>query len=147
MTGLDDLVPDEALAAECVTRLGEALDAVSRYTTETGRLGMHDLALLETLRGQAGLTVTPAEAMLRLIAHGDAVFIGGPKGTGIWDAMDEDTAEILDRLGLLHICDRHEGPWGDDETCPRCTHLDGTPRALDAPGPLDEDEDAMEGDD
>jgi hypothetical protein len=121
--------------------LRTALDAITQYTENTGRLGMHDLALLETLRGQAGLTVPADEAMARMVETDERVFIGGPKGTEIWDGVDEDTAEILDRLGLLHICDRHEGPWGDDETCPRCTHLDGTPRALDAPGPLaDEDE-------
>jgi hypothetical protein len=36
----------------------------------------------------------------------------------------------------LPICDRHDGPWGQDETCARCTWDDGTPRPVDQPGPL-----------
>lgn len=34
-----------------------------------------------------------------------------------WDEQDEE-----------RICPRHGGPWGDDETCPNCTNLDGTPK-------------------
>lgn len=32
--------------------------------------------------------------------------------------------------GAERTCPRHGGPWGSDETCPRCTNADGTPRVF-----------------
>ena len=124
-----------------VSWLADALDAITRYTHATQRLGMHDLSLLDTLRDReaaGALNCTAAEAMLRFIEHRETVFIGGGRGTDVWTFFDDDADEVIARLGLVYVCERHGGPWGDDETCPRCTFTDGQVRPHSDPGPLGE---------
>jgi hypothetical protein len=63
-----------------------------------------------------------------------------------WEQVpDDEVPGELDALGndgeffdddLANECDRHGGPWGEDETCARCTYEDGTVRPLDDKGPL-----------
>jgi hypothetical protein len=88
-----------------VSWLADALDAITRYTTATGRLGMHDLSLLDTLRdreGKGALNCTAREAMLRLMERGETVFIGGPRGADLWQFFDEDVDETLKRVGVAN---------------------------------------------
>ena len=86
-----------------VSWLRDALDAISRYTNETQRLGMHDLSLLDTLRDREAkgtLNCTAFEAMVRLIDAGETIYIGGPRGADLWTFFDEDVDETLKRVGL-----------------------------------------------
>lgn len=54
---------------------------------------------------------------------------------------DLSTSEYLRHIrGEEVVCARCGGPWGDDETCPRCTTATGEPRDLAHPGPLSEDD-------
>lgn len=46
-------------------------------------------------------------------------------------ALDEP-----DSIRPVSDCDRCGGPWGEDQTCSRCTFSDGTPRPVNNPGPL-----------
>jgi len=103
----DEVLPDAPKDenAEHVALLSTALDAITRYTTATGRLGMHDLSLLDSLRdreGKGALTCTAPEAMTALMKRGEAVFIGGPKGADLWTFFDEDVDETLTRAGLVN---------------------------------------------
>ena len=94
--------PDNAL---WVSWLNDALDAISRYTAATNRLGMHDLSLLDTLterEKKGALNCTAREAMLRLMDRGETVFIGGPRGADLWTFFDEDVDEVLTRVGLVN---------------------------------------------
>lgn len=142
--------PDTSTGAQ-VARLQSLLRDLTTYSQDTGRLGLHDLPLYETLREQAArgqMNVSAEDAMVTFLDTGATVFVGGPKGYGIWEQFDDEALDESVRLGLIVMCERHGGPWGGDETCPRCTHPDGTTRAQDDPGPLlgehapeDEDDD------
>lgn len=90
---------------EHIATLAAALDAVTAYTTATGRLGMHDLSLLDTLRDREAkgmLNCTATQALDRLIERDERVFIGGPRGSDLWTFFDEDVDETLARVGLVN---------------------------------------------
>lgn len=50
------------------------------------------------------------------------------------EEWQNDADTIREALGIEidgegeEECDRHGGPWGDDETCEQCTTEDGDPR-------------------
>jgi hypothetical protein len=52
------------------------------------------------------------------------------------DDMETDSGPFWDNARLMFVCDRHDGRWGWDETCPRCTDEDGNIRPTAEPGPL-----------
>lgn len=77
------------------TRLLPALNLISEYSQASGRLGLHDLVALETLRGMPERLVhTPEEALEIMLSRGETVFIGGPKGY-VWEQFDEDLLSVL----------------------------------------------------
>lgn len=49
--------------------------------------------------------------------------------------VEGDPASVLTQTAAV-MCDRCEGPWGEDLTCARCTTEDGDVRPVDQPGPL-----------
>ncbi len=50
--------------------------------------------------------------------------------------FDDDLGVGTEEYEIVIQCERHGGPWGDDETCARCTFEDGTPRPFNDKGPL-----------
>ena len=75
----------------------------------------------------------------------EAIAVDDRELAGIYAARYEYTNLLRDAMHQVGLplrprplmCDRHGGPWGDDETCPRCTYQDGRVRPpLDDPGPL-----------
>lgn len=102
-----------------VALLGEALDAVTRYTLEGEgiRLGFHDLALLETLRGRRDrLHVSPETAMIAIIAAETGAFIGGHHGADVWEQFDDDAEHVVDNLSLGWAAEDPDDPdYADDD--------------------------------
>jgi hypothetical protein len=75
-------------------------------------------------------------------ALGDAAYVVGPAndiGAQLNERLDA-LGDATKALKTEQTCDRHGGVWGDDETCARCTFEDGTPRPIDEPGPLTNEE-------
>lgn len=127
------------IAQEAVKDAGHSLKGEQCLWTGDGRGGLvvrvpvHSVKVGDKVRYHGSLEAEHGYYTVAAIAeNGRLHLIGG-------DGLCAD-GQRLSFVGPHNVtvlsCDRHGGTWGDDETCERCTHEDGTARPQADKGPL-----------